>query len=50
MTLPNNAASEVFDPPLDPGIAAAVIMLRAGGVETFFKLDRTRGQFEIATE
>ena len=35
MTLPNNAASEVFDPPLDPGIAAAVIMLRAGGVETF---------------
>lgn len=29
------AISEVFDPPLDPGIERAVIVLRAAGVETF---------------
>lgn len=27
--------AESFEPPLDPGIAEAVIALRAGGVETF---------------
>ena len=27
--------SETFDPPLDEGIAPAVIVLRSGGIETF---------------
>jgi hypothetical protein len=26
---------EAFDPPLDPGIASAVVVLRGAGVETF---------------
>ncbi len=28
-------ASDLFEPPLDPGIAEAVILLREAGIETF---------------
>lgn len=35
--------ADVFDPPLDPGIAEAVVALRAAGIETFESCEGGQG-------